>query len=109
MRRLWKLLEALGETDAQPIANIAAVMIVVGGLFVCLQLFISSRPYTYSVQCKAPAGGDNHIVLVSRRTGITTPGPTPDAAGRAEVTSDDRFEKYDITLRGVPCRLAEAN
>lgn len=106
MEKFLKFFEALGEADAQPLVNVVATMIAVGGLVVCLRLILIAQPYTYRVQCKVPAAAGSRITLTSRRSGLVTEGPLPDASGAAEVTSDKRFEDYDVTFEGGPCRHA---
>jgi hypothetical protein len=107
MRKFLKYIEALSDTDAQPIANIAAITVLLLGAIFCVRIVIAAQPYHYQVQCKAPANSDSRVTLVSRRTALITVGPAPDATGMAAITSDRRFEDYDVTFEGGPCRYVE--
>lgn len=104
MERFFEFIRELGETDAQPLVNALAVMLVVFGLIAGARAYAATLPYHYDVQCQAPSDSRSRIVLSSRRTGLVTDGPVPDARGKASVTSDWNFDYYDITLEGRPCQ-----
>lgn len=78
------------------------MLFAVGALF-CVKIVLAAQPYHYRIKCQASVSSDSRIVLVSRRSGLTTIGPVPDKEGRAAIKSDDRFENYDFTLENKPC------
>jgi hypothetical protein len=106
MDRLWKFIEALGETDAQPLVKTIAVVMTVAGLLMITRLLIAAQPYRYRVQCRVPAAGASHVTLTNRRSGLVTEGPSPDASGAAKLESDGPYEDYEVVFEGSPCRLA---
>lgn len=108
MEKILKYIEALGDTDAQPLANCAAIMVILLGAIFCVRIVTAAQPYHYQVQCKAPTSSDSRITLVSRRTALTTVGPATNAEGMATITSDNRFDDYDVTFEGDPCRYVGA-
>lgn len=104
MERLFEFIRELGETDAQPLVNTLAVMLVVFGVIAGARAYAATLPYNYKVQCQAPSDARSRVVLSSRRTGLVTDGPVADSRGKASVTSDWNFDYYDITLEGHPCK-----
>jgi hypothetical protein len=104
MERFFDLICELGETDAEPIARCLVAMIFAFGVVVCAGLYMSSRPYTYRVQCSRPSDAQSHVILTSRTTGLVDVGPVVDASGVAAISSDANYSHYDITLGNSPCR-----
>jgi hypothetical protein len=105
MQKLWKLIETLADTEAHATVNCLAIMVLLLGTLFSISVVLGAQPHHYSVQCQGTARTDTPITLVSRRTGLITIGPVPDAGGRAVIRSDGLFEDYEITLDGKPCVL----
>lgn len=108
MEKIFKFFCELGETDAQPLVNCLAIMMVAFGLIAGARVYAATLPYQYSVQCKVPSDRQSHVILTSRRAGLTTVGPVPNTDGAALVTSDYDHDYYEITLENSACQYIES-
>ena len=106
MIKLFKFLEALNDKSAFPTAYFLIVLILAVGAVLSYSVVSSAQPYSYEVKCQATGNVASRILVVSRRTGLTTTLETsPAADGGATIKTDGPFERYEITFDGKPCVL----